>query len=480
MEILLINPLLSPKRQPSVYNIGLGYIATSLLDDGFKVSVLDIEGYRYQPKRVLDFIKKANYDAIGIGTLITGYKYTKWLTSEIRKINPNAKIWMGNSIATTIPEIILNDMPVDVVVRGEGEATIKELARAGKDGKDLSRIEGISFKSNGTIVHNPDREIIEDIDTIPMPAWDLFPQDIYMNMPSGALPVPTCYILTTRGCPFNCTYCYHPYQNKKIRSHSAQRVVDEVGILKNKFKINSFTIADDLFISNKERVYEICDLMRKKKLGLKWACAGRVNMVDEDILKAMKDAGCVNVGFGIESINQKVLDNIKKQVTVEQTRAAVSLCLKVGLESSCSYMIGNIGETRATVLETASFIMENLCEPTTFFITTPYPGTELYEYGIKTGKIKDEIALFEAYGEQADNLLVNFTEMSNEELLALKREAEAMIWKQCLKSRYLEITLEYLKRCWKVFVLYCRQYGLLGAIKRAGIFLLKRFNNRGK
>ena len=475
MEILLINPLLSPKRQPSVYNIGLGYIAASLLEGGFKVSVLDIEGYRYQPKQVLNKIRKANYDAIGIGTLITGYKYAKWITKEIKKINPKAKIWMGNSIAAATPEIILTDMLVDVVVRGEGEATIKELAGAAEEGEDLNGIKGISFKLNGKIVHNPDREIIDDIDTIPMPAWNLFPQDIFMNVPPGILPAPSGYVLSTRGCPFSCTYCYHPYQNKKIRSHSAQRVVEEIRILKDKFRIKSFSIADDLFIANKAHVYEICDLLRKKNLGLKWACAGRVNTVDEGILRVMKEAGCVTIGFGIESISQVILNNIKKQVTVEQTKKAIGLCLKVGLRPSCSYMIGNVGETRETVMETASFVIENLREPVTFFITTPYPGTELYEYGVEIGKIKNPISLFESYGEQADNLLVNFTEMSDEKLLALKKEAERMIWDHCSRAHFFKRTVSYLIRCWKIFVLYSRQYGFFGSLKKAGVFLLKRF-----
>ena len=140
-------------------------------------------------------------------------------------------------------------------------------------------------------------------------------------------------------------------------------------------------------------------------------------------------------------------------------------------------MIGNVGETRETVLETAFFIIKNLCEPTTFFITTPYPVTELYEYGIKTGKIKDEISLFESYGEQTDNLLVNFTEMSDGELLALKLEAETMIWKKCLKAHYFQLIFEYLKRCAKTFLLYCRQYGFTGAIKRTFSFLIKLLNN---
>jgi len=457
MKILLINPLIAPKRPPSVYNIGLGYVAASLIHGGHDVAVLDIEGYRYPPEKVPEMIRAMECDAIGIGTLITGYKYVKWLINEIRKTRPKVPIWMGNSIASTIPDIILKDMDVDVVVMGEGEETVKELAKATESGDDLSKVDGICFRRDGRVIHTPEKALIKDIDTLPLPAWDLFPQSIYMRAPTGRLPLPVAYISTTRGCPYNCTYCYHPFQNRKVRMHSAERVAEEIKILKKRYNINSVVFADDLFMVNKKRVHEICDLIEKDKLNIKWLAASRVNTLDEDVLRHMRHAGCICLGFGVESGSQKILDNIKKNATVSQAKDAIRLCRKAGIDPSCSFMIGNVGETRETIFETVSFITENILERTSFFFATPYPDTELYEYAKNRGKIKDEISLFKSYGEQSLSLLVNFTDMPDDDLLKLKKEAESVILRRFILRR----PHKYVRYLWMIIADYYAEHGAL-------------------
>lgn len=473
MRILLINPLLAPKRKPAVYNIGLGYIASSLVQDGHKAVVLDIEGYKYQPDKVLKIIKNTEFDVIGIGTIITGYRYVKWLVKEIKKIKPDKMIWLGNSISSTIPQIVLKDMDIDVAVIGEGENTVKELAKVVENNGDLSKINGICYKSNRKIIQTPKRELIPNIDTIPFPAWELFPQHIYMNNRTGFMPTPTAYISTVRGCPYHCTYCYHPFQNERIRWHSAERIIEEIKILKNKYKIRSVLFADDLFITNKKRLYEVCDLIEKEKLNISWTATARVNLLEQHLLKRMKSAGCVCLNFGIESGSQKILDNIKKQVTVDQAKQSIMLCKKVGIYPACSFMIGNIGETKETISETVSFIVENISEPIGFFLTTPYPGTELFEYAKQQSKIKSEIELFESYGEQAENLLVNFTNMSDEELLELKKEAEMSILKYYGRNHILKYIFILLVRLYRAVISNYRQYGIKETIKKIIIFVKK-------
>ena len=424
MKILLISPLLTPQRTPEVYNIGLGYIAASLLEDGHNVNVLDIQGHKYPPQKVIEEIKNTECDVIGIGTLITGYKYVEWLVREIRNLKPKVKIWIGNSVASPIPEIILNNMAIDVVVAGEGEITVKELAIATEKGEDLQKVKGIYFKQDGKIIKTPERELIPDIDAIPFPAWHLFPQEIYLKTRTGFMPSPRAFVITTRGCPYRCTYCYHPFQNQRVRFHSAERIIEEVKLLKSRYQVKSILFGDDLFTVNKMRVYRICDLLEKERLNIKWMSSSRVDSIDEDMLKRMKSAGCLCLGFGIESGSQTILDNIKKQTTVEKSKRAIQLCKKVGIHPACSFMIGNVGETRETVLETVSFVKEiDLEPPIGFFFATPYPGTELYDYAEKEGKIPDEISLFESYGEQSEELLVNVTKMSDDDLINLRKEA---------------------------------------------------------
>jgi radical SAM superfamily enzyme YgiQ (UPF0313 family) len=469
LKILLINPLLAPKRLPAVYNIGLAYIASSLLQEGHHVSVLDIEGHRYADDHVIEIIKQSDCDVIGIGTLITGYRRAKWLVKTIRLLKPGIPIWIGNSISSSIPEIILTDMDVDVAVIGEGENTVKELAEGIMKNRNLHSVKGIAFREDGRIIRNEDRELISDIDAIPFPAWDLFPQEIFMNNKAGHLPTPTAYIVTTRGCPYQCTYCYHPFQNERIRMHSSQRIVDEVKYLRKRYGIRSFVFADDLFVVNKKRVYEICDLFHKEQINLQWITSARVNLVDEELLYAMKEAGCIALGFGVESGSQKILDNIKKNVTVEQARIAIELCKKVGINPVCSYMIGNVGETRDTIFETVSFIRENTLEQgASFFITTPYPGTEIYELAKQAGKIKDEVALFESYGEQSESLLVNLTDLPNETLLNLKREAEDQIWrahKRKYPLKYIVSRFEIILGIYKLYGFWVTIFKLMSFIR---------------
>jgi radical SAM superfamily enzyme YgiQ (UPF0313 family) len=214
-----------------------------------------------------------------------------------------------------------------------------------------------------------------------------------------------------------------------VRFHSAERIIEEVKLVQEKFGIKGVFFADDLFITNKKRVHRFCDLVEKEGLKFSWSAAGRVNLVEEELLEHMKLAGCVGLGFGIESGSQKILDNIKKQTTVEQGGRAITMCKKVGIYPPTSFMIGNVGETRETVYESVNFIKKYVDETVFFFYTTPYPDTELYQYAKDKGMIKDEIELFEAYGEQGAKILVNFTDMTNQELTDLKAEAEWEIQK---------------------------------------------------
>lgn len=433
MKILLISPLLAPSRVPEVYNIGLGYVGAALRNAGHHVELLDIEGNRYTEERVEEMLRARDFDVAAIGTLITAYRYVKWLTALIKRVRPQAKIWVGNSIGSTIPEILLKETPADAVVMGEGELTAVELAAATAAGRGPAGIKGVAYLENGAVKINPDRELIENLDSIAMPAWDLFDQDLYIHSSTSILPSPRAYVITTRGCPYQCTYCYHPFQNQRIRSHSAERVVAEIKLLKERYGVKGIVFGDDLFTVDKKRVREVCRLLIEGAVGVKWMAAARVNTVDLELLKYMREAGCVSLGFGVESASPVILKNIKKYATAEQAAAAIKACREAGIYPACSFMIGNVGETPETVEDSVRFMIANDLPPTTFFFSTPYPGTELYAYAKEKGLIKDEAELFASYAEQGSRLLVNFTDMKDEELLALRdaaTERVAAAWRR--------------------------------------------------
>src|SRR3989338_8707589 len=225
MKILLINPPIREWSKPNVFPLGLGYIAAVLLQDGHKVEVLDMNAHRFNKEEAEDKIADADFDVVGIGGIVTIYKYIKWLVKTLKIYHPDKKIIVGGSAGSSIPKIMLEKNPVDVVCIGEGEETIKELMRTLEGDGNLSEVKGIWYKDKqDRICQNEKRSTIKDLDKIPLPAWDLFPMDIYLKNPVGGpnrnkwldgvadenVPL-SMNLYTSRGCPYQCVYCYHDF-----------------------------------------------------------------------------------------------------------------------------------------------------------------------------------------------------------------------------------------------------------------------------
>jgi radical SAM superfamily enzyme YgiQ (UPF0313 family) len=437
MKVLLINPPIREWAKPNVFPSGLGYIVSVLSQNGHFVEAMDINAYRWNKIEVEERIKKADYDVVGIGGIITTYKYVKWLVKILKKYNPGKKIIVGGSVGTSISGIMLEKNPVDIICLGEGEVTVKELIGALENG-DLSRVKGIIYRDAlGKIHKTEDRPPIKDLDSIPFPAWDHFPMDIYLKNPIGA---PnrnkwidgssqarnslSLNIFATRGCPYKCIYCYHDFMGQGYRQRSAENVIKEIETLYEKYKVPYFHFIDDEFVMNKKFVFEFCFLLKSfsKKIGRKitWGCAGRVNLMTEDLIIAMADAGCVLIGYGIESGSQRILDFVNKQVSVEQAKEAIRLTKKHLGWADCSFMIGYPGETRETIQETINFCKDLDLAPEVIFFLTPYPGTELYRMALEQGKIKDEEKYILGLGEQGEKARVNLTDFSDQELYEIQ------------------------------------------------------------
>lgn len=438
MKILLINPPIREWSKPNLFPLGLGYIASVLMREGHKVEVLDINAYRWSKKEVEDRVNNAEFDVVGIGGIVTVYRYVKWLVNMIRKYHPGKKIIIGGSVGTSIPRIMLEKNPVDVVCIGEGEETVIELVEALQNNRDLSVVKGIWYKDErGRIRQTEPRQPIKDLDAIPPPAWDLFPMDIYLKNPVGApnvnkwtdgsssgnMPL-SINIFATRGCPYRCIYCYHDFMGVGWRHRSPKSVVNEIKDLYERYGVKYFHFVDDEFCLNKKFVYEFCreikDLMKELDEKITWGCTGRANLMTEDLIATMSDAGCVLIGYGIESGSQKNLDFIKKRVTVEQAKNAIRLTQKYMGWADCSFIIGYPGETKETIQETIDFCKELDLKPEVIFFLTPYPGTELYDIALKRGLIKDEEEYILGLGEQGEKVRVNFTDFTDEELVNIQ------------------------------------------------------------
>ena len=433
MKILLINPPVRVNEPPRHIPIGLGIIANVLLSEGHEVKILDINAERLSNSEVKEKIDlKSKYEIIGTGGLITTYKYLKWLIPELKNYNPNSKIVVGGGVVTERPTLLLSRTPADIAVIGEGEITMTEIVSALEKNSSLETVKGIAYKKeNRQIQVNPARPLIKELDNLPFPAYDLFPIDVYLHNVSHATVIgkkTEMSMITGRGCPYNCNYCYHIF-GRGARTRSVDNVIEEIRYLMEKYKVESIALLDETFTLNKKRVMEFCSKMLLEKIDIPWTCLARVNLVDREMLKKMKQAGCYRVGYGIESGSQQILDNMNKKVTVEQAKKAIKLTRSTGLVCGTTFMFGYPGESLETIKETVYFCKQLLIAPS-FFFTTPYPGTKLYKE-VKDRIIKkygDEEKFIEVLGDVSE-FTINLTDFSDEELFKLKEESERLLRK---------------------------------------------------
>lgn len=420
MNILMINPPVREMKNPD-FPLGLAYIGRVLLDEGYNVNVLDINLNRLSQKGVEGAIQSSTPDVFCIGGLIPDYKFVKWLTSIIKRAHPKSKIIVGGNVASPIPRLLLGRTHADIAVIGEGEITIRELISALDNSVKLSTVDGIWFKGNDRINQSPPRSLIKNIDKIRFPAWDLFQLRKYLDIDNE---VP---IFSSRGCPYQCIWCSHNVFGYSYHFRTAGNIIEELKVLVAKYNTKRFRFVDDNFILNRKRVFEFCNELINQNLDIEWRCNARVNHVDEELLKKMKSAGCTWLGYGIESGSQRILDSMKKGITIEQSREAINLTRRVGLLFRAYMMVGMLGETRETILESIAFCKENDVNIDKFFFITPFPGTPLYEKIRKEGKVENEEEYIEQLGEFSEKMLINLTDLSDEELIQLKENAEKEI-----------------------------------------------------
>lgn len=430
MKILLINSPIRLDARPSCIPYGLATIASVLRNEGFEVDIYDVNALRPQKKEIVATLRKKHWDLVGLSGLITTYKFQKWLIPELKAINPEAPIVSGGGLATPSSDLLFKHTEVDVTVIGEGEQMMLDLCQAVEAGADLSEVRGICFRRNGRVVMNETRKNISDIDTIPFPAWDLLPMEIYLKNPiwgdvannsSGfredVRVTKSMNIISSRGCPFSCRYCFHLFGRSNYRFRSPQNVVEEIEILVDRYGVDFIGFVDDNMMASEKQIMEFCDLIEKKKFPITWGCHGRVTSAKPEILERMAEAGCVWIGYGIESGSQKMLDAMNKRATVEQAKKAIINTRKAGIYPNTTFIFGYPGESLESIQETIDFKKEMGLECGSFFATA-YPGAPLYDE--VRSKIQDEEVYIRSLGN-AMEFTINITQFDNETMFELKR-----------------------------------------------------------
>ncbi len=425
-RVLLINVPIREDDVPRNFPTGLGIIAQVILDSGFEVSVVDINAYRYTKERLLEVLGELEQpDFVGVSGLISTYKYQKWLFPELRRLFPKAKLIAGGGAVTSIPELMLGHIHgIDAAVLGEGEKTFPDLLSAYLENRRLDNVPGIAFRApgGGVTVTQP-RPLIKDLSTLPLPAYHLFPTEIYARNPiwfANSDDIKrSMNIIASRGCPMDCHFCYHLFGRRSYRQRSVNDVMREIDFLIAEYKVDFIAFVDDNLTINKKYLLEFCEEIKKRRI--KWGCHGRVDCADDERLAAMSGAGCMWLGFGIESGSQRILNLMNKAATVEQARDAIKRTRKYKIFPNTTFFFGYPGENMESVLETMRFQF-SLGLTKNSFLATPYPGTPLYEQAVKRGLIKDVEKYILSLGNACD-FTVNLTEFGDKELVALRDRA---------------------------------------------------------
>jgi anaerobic magnesium-protoporphyrin IX monomethyl ester cyclase len=378
VKVALVNPPLMKgvyRHQPYL-PINIAYLAAVLEKAEHEVAVMDCSAVGMDHEKLGAMLASLEPNVVGITSMVPTTPSALISARVAKEVCPKAAIVMGGLHATFMDEQFLNEeAAIDIIVRGEGEQTILELADYVSKSRleKLGEVAGITFRKNGHIVRTPDRAFIQNLDDLPFPAYRYFPLDKYRLFGRKFLPV-----ITSRGCPFRCSSCVTPRMFRKtFRLRSPKNVVDELELGKNMHDAEAFSFYDDTLTFDKKRISEICDEIKNRKLDLPWDCQTRVDKVSKEILAKMREAGCQQILFGVESGCQRVLDAINKETSVEQNEKAVKLAKEAGIFVTISMIIGYPSETPSSLKETIDFIQRVKPDDVCLCVATPYPGTKL-------------------------------------------------------------------------------------------------------
>ncbi|MDH3346911.1 MAG: B12-binding domain-containing radical SAM protein [Desulfobulbaceae bacterium] len=399
---------------------GLAYIASILKQEGHQVKIYNQDVHHYPDTHLTAYLDQNQFDVIGISTIAGYYQHKKLMAiaDAIGKSkNRPEHFIIGGHGPSPEPDYFLKKTGADIAVIGEGEETIVELLDALAEHKSLKEIKGIAYRDGSEVVINPRRELIQDIDSIPMPAYELFPIEVYRllrfpHMSSSDFSLP---LLSGRGCTFTCNFCYR--LDEGFRPRSAEAIIEEIKYLKKNYRINYIGFADELLMSSRERTAELCEKFLAAKLDIKWDCNGRLNYASPDLLKLMKESGCLFINYGIEAFDDTILRNMNKALTTKQITRGIEATLAADISPGLNIIFGNIGENKETLRKGMEFLLkyDDGAQLRTIRPVTPYPGSPLYYHAIEKGLLEGVEDFYQNKHLNSDLVAVNFTDMSDDE-----------------------------------------------------------------
>lgn len=383
MRVALIDTL-DKMSSGSMPNLSIVYLAGYLIKHGHEVGILDLF---YSDKKSQDLFFQQDWGLLGITATSFAFPVCRKIAAAVKRVNPDIPIVVGGPHASVARRSVLEEKEINFAIYGEGELSLLELVEALEENPRpsvyrLREIQGLIFRNLETPIVNSPRERIRDIDSLPLPPYDIFPMDKYKGYA----------LLTSRGCPYCCTYCAsQAILGRTWLARKPQKIVEEIEYLITRWGKRYFSIVDDSFNLNEDRVKEVCQLLVDKKLDIQWsACGIRADKTNPKMLGLMKESGCHLICVGIESANPQILKNIGKGETIEQIAKGIDQIKKAGITVCGMFMIGNPGDTLETVKKSIEFAKSLAIDRTMFYHAIPFPGTGLWKFAKEQGKFLHE------------------------------------------------------------------------------------------
>lgn len=423
-KILFINLPLRPGSKRRHLPVGLAYIITAVIKAGFKFDLIDMDIDDISLERLENILSDRIYDIYAFGCIVTGFKLARQISKIIKKNNPNSIVIAGNSVASSIPELLLSNSGVDIAVMGEGDVAIVELLGALESKKSISSVKGIAFKENGKIIFSPKRPVCLHLDSLGFPEWEIFELNKYnkygnINVNNFSSDKVLSYPLNSaRGCPFDCTFCYHVFKGERYRRYSEDKVIEEIKRLYTRYGCNFISFWDELTFPDIKCVERMVQKINSLNLEIKWEATTRAGLFkkeDFDLVRTMKKSGCENIAFSLENADSAILAAMHKEINPSQFIEQAKVLWEGGIVPLTSVIFGYPQETAETIRYTIKICEECRIYPSVGFLL-PLPATPIYEWAKKTGRIRDEIDYLESIGDRQD-FHINLTQMPEKEFI---------------------------------------------------------------
>ncbi|MHC4166069.1 MAG: B12-binding domain-containing radical SAM protein [Planctomycetota bacterium] len=432
MKILLIYPPITEEEVYAQYSgaapclppLGLCYLARYLLDANYDVKIIDCVAERLGLQELRSRIVEYSPTVVGVSSTTVAFYYATQVLSLVKDINPEIVTVLGGAHLTAFHKESMGECEsIDIGVLGEGEQTLLDIVGAIENGDSIDTVQGIVHRQDGNLIQTESRPTVMDLDEIPFPARELLPGlDTYVHTAlRGKKKKLTTTMITSRGCPKKCAYCDQSVFGRVWRSHSAEYVFSEMKSLKEGFGVDFISFEDDNFSLSRERVKALCKMIIEYPLDIGWACSGRADNVDEEMLKLMKKAGCESIYVGIESGSPRILKLLNKNISKEKVIEGIRKIKRSGMRVLGSFILGIPSETKEEMAQTLDYALTLPLDGVSFFIFTPYPRTELRDLAFQYGKVSTSWKDYT--GHPSGTLPYVPNDITQDELLAFQEKA---------------------------------------------------------